>query len=405
MSYPSPYSIPLPGGIPQPAGPFSFMPSQGGLGTLTGGANGLLGRGAPSLGQAAFQSNPLGGQVAGRGLAGMVPAGAGGQALEAANALRGAGGMAGQAAGVGRLGSIGSAASSIPGAIRGAGVRGVASKAFLPMTAAWGADALVDNLNPGGNNSNYEQALQGAAWGAGAGATIGSIVPGIGTGIGAAVGGVAGGAIGVLGNMFGGGGDSEQEVDPIDIINNAVNTAGLDEGARAEITTTYSTLMALAQQYPEGSPEREAAEQQAIDGAGQMVLQFLGQKEQAGMQASNTLALQAQAGQIFEPLAADIEQSGQMYAQAMAGIRDQLPESYRAISDATVARELTSSQKLANAYRAQAAITPIADRLTQYQQDQQSYAAQQFSQMYAQQAAGQQGGGQVSSDVLASLGA
>jgi len=256
------------------------------------------------------------------------------------------------------------------------------------------ASAGIDKLDIGGNNSNWEQGLQGAALGAGAGAVLGPW--------GAAAGGAIGGAAGVLSNMFGGG-DDAKPMDPLSAINAAVNEAGISLEGRAQITEMYSTYMALAERFPEGSDQRAAAEAQALEGAAQMVLQVMQTEQQAPADVSNTLALQAQAAQIFEPLAQNTAETGRLYAEAMASLRPSLPESYWGIADANVARELTSSQKLADAYRAQAAVTPIVDKLTRYQQDNDSYAAQMFSQQYAQQAAGSMGGAGGGADLQALL--
>lgn len=256
---------------------------------------------------------------------------------------------------------------------------------------------LADRYTPGSHNSNIEQGLQGAALGAGTGAAIGSVVPGLGTGIGAAVGGIAGGAIGVLSNVFGGGGEAaDPREQGEEILANAIMQAGIDDAAASQIIDTYDTLLALSEGL-EGD-EKAAAEAAALDQAGQLVLGALQTREQTSAAATNTLALQQQAGAIFQPLADDIRQSTLAYANAMGGIRDQLPDEYRAIADATVAREMSSGNKLADAYMAQAAITPVVNQLTQYQQDFNSYAAQLFAQQLAQGAAA--GGGQADISAL-----
>lgn len=375
---------------PAPSGPMSLLPTPGGiagLGTnpLSPLARGLAGGVTPLA--------PL--PVMGGGLAAQVPAGVGAEALTAANALRGGGG------GLGGLASQ-AARSAGPLVPKGAAMRG----SLYGLAGSLGS-GLIDKTDIGGQNSNLEQGLQGAAQGAGLGAGLGLLggpfagltVPG-----GAAIGGAVGGAIGVLGNMFGGGGGGEEEeATPTKILANAINAAQLDPAATEEILTTYETLMALAESAPEGD-EREAARAMALDQAGQLVLQALQTRDESAAQATNALALQAQAGQIFEPLAQDIESSSLMYADAMKGIRPSLPAEYQAIADSQVARELTSADKLANAYRAQAQITPIVNQMTQYQQDNANYAAQMFAQALAQQAAGGGMGGQPSTqDVLAQL--
>lgn len=367
---PPPGVTPLPGGI-------------GAISGLGGGPNGVLARG---LGAAIPTPSVL--PSMGGGLASRVPVGVGQQAFNAASAL--GGGVAGTAASGGGL------ASRLPSFITGGAApigRAGLLRTSVPGIVGSIGSGLIDRTNIGGQNSNIEQALQGASAGAGIGAGLGALggpfaaltMPG-----GAAIGAVAGGTIGILGNMFGGGGDGEEaeQTDPIDIINRAVNAAQLDPDTQAEIYQTYSVMMAMAERYEEGSEERLAAENLALDQVGSLVLGALGARDEASSAATNTLALQAQAQDIFAPLAQDIETSGMLYAQAMNGIRDNLPAEYRAIADATTARELSSSQKLANAYRAQAAITPAISKLTQYQQDFNSYSAQQFAQALAQQASG-----------------
>ncbi len=365
-------------GITPTASPLNLGAS--GLGSLPGAEGGILARGLGGGLSSIAPRIPFG-----QTLASQVPRGAGAEALAAANALRGGG----QAA----AGGLASRLPSLGGLLQGGSV------AARPMLGGLGfglagtvGSSLVDKLNPGGQNSNLEQGLQGAATGAGIGAGLGlaggPFAP-LTSSAGAAIGGVLGGAIGVLGNMFGGGGDGESdaESDPVSILGNAINMANIPPDITEQILTTYEVSMALAEAQ-EDDGLREQLQAQAFEQAGQMVLAAIGQREQAQSSASNMLGLQSQAADIFDPLARDIETSGMLYADAMRGIRDDLPESYRAIADATTARELSSSQKLAAAYKAQAAITPVVNQLAQYQQDYNSFAAQQFAQALAQQAAG-----------------
>lgn len=268
---------------------------------------------------------------------------------------------------------------------------------------------LIDQMNPGGQNSNIEQGLQGAAVGAGIGGSIGSIVPGVGTAIGALAGGGIGGAVGVLSNMFGGGGGGDEAPEIETVLANAIASAGLDELATERVLTTYETQMALAEQY-EGDA-RVAAEDAAREAAGQQILMEMQQAQSAlasGLGGAsggpgNTLALQQQAASIFQPLAQDIRTNASLYAQAMEGIMPNLPESYRGVAQAQMARELTSADKMANAYIAQAALTPVAQQLSQYQRDQQAFANQLWSQTLAQQAAGATGGGGAATDISSLL--
>lgn len=328
------------------------------------------------------------------GLASQVPLGVGADA--AAGAL-GLGGLAGGAA-PSAAGSAGrSLASRASGLIPGLGsAEGGLLANFSKPTLAKGigyglagqiGSNVIGGFDLGGADSALDQALTYAAQGAGLGAPFGPW--------GAAVGGVGGGAYGILHNMFGGGGDGAPEVAPVEVLATAIQRAGLNPDYTEQVMQTYDTLIALADGL-EGDA-KDAAINQAFQQTSAMILQAMQQQQatqqQAAGNASNTLALQQQAQQIFQPLADDIRTSSNLYAQAMGGIRDQLPESYRAVSDATVARELTSADRLANAYQAQAALTPVVNQLTRYQQDQDAFAQQMFSQQLAQQAAAMNQGG------------
>lgn len=366
-----------------------------GLGSLPGAAGGILARGLPGAAAAAPRFAPV------STLASQVPRGVGAEALTAANALRGGGQAAARGAGglLSRLPSMG-------------GLLSGGSVAARPMLGGLGfgvagavGSGLIDRLNPGGQNSNLEQGLQGAATGAGIGAGLGLLggpLAPLTSSAGAAIGGLAGGALGVLGNMFGGGGgDGEEAASPIDILGTAIQSARLTPDQTEEILSTYEVMTALAENAPEGA-ERDALMAQAYDTAGQMILQAMQQEEATASGQSNMLALQAQAQDIFQPLAQDIRASGEMYANAMRGLSADLPPEYRKIADYQVARELSSSQKLAAAYQAQAAVTPAINQLAQYQQDYNALAAQTWQQAMAQQAAGM-GGGQQATDIAALL--
>ena len=341
-------------------------------------------------------------------LASQVPVGVGRAA--AADALN-LGASGASAAGRGGGGLLSRLPGALPSIARGPNVwstLGTGAKFTRGLGAGILGEAgsrIIDATNIGGQNSNVEQGLQGAAQGAALGALVGAPFFGVGAGVGAAAGGAIGGALGVLGNTLGlgGGGEDEDAPDPIEILGSGIQAAQLAPDQTEEILQTYEVLTALAEMQPEGEA-RDAAMAQAFDQSAAMILQAMQQKEQVASQAANTFALQAQAQDIFAPLAQDITDSSMLYANAMRGIRDNLPESYRGIADATVARELSSAQRLASAYQAQAAVTPVINQLTQYQQDYNNLAAQQFSQALAQQAAGGSAAlGGSTSDVLAAL--
>lgn len=285
----------------------------------------------------------------------------------------------------------------------GVGLGGLATRAGLGYAAGSIGSNLIDATNIGGQNSNIEQGLQGAAQGAGIGAGIGSVVPGLGTGLGALVGGGVGGTIGVLANVFGGGGEAEDpREDAENVLATAIQQARLDDATTSQILDTYEIQLTLAGAI-EDDAAREQAQLAALDQAGSMILQAVGARDQQTQTADNTLALQAQSQAIFQPLADDIRLSGAAYANAMEGLRGQLPPQFQALADAQVARETMSSNRLADAYMAQAAVTPVAQRLTQYQSDIQNLAAQQMSQMLAAQASGGYGGGGQTADIAALL--
>lgn len=361
------------------------------------------------------------------GLASQVPQGAGANALSAANALRpaaassggGASGLVSQlsnaARGTGGIGGVrgtmAAARSTLPGILGKGGIAGSLARG----APAFAADLAASSLFGEGDEGFGEQAgrgfLRGAGWGAVAAPAVAAI-PGVnlvGVPLVAAAAGITGtigAALDVLdaGKWFGGGGgDDTPAVDPDDVLANVLDTAALDDVTNAQIMDSYAIQMQMASTI-EDKEARAQAEAAALTSAATMALEALQTRDQATSAASNTLALQSQAGEIFEPLAQDIQMGAGLYAEAMGGLRDRLPESYQGIADATVARELSSADRLANAYRAQAAITPVVNQLTQYQQDYNNYAAQMFSQSLAQQAAGGAGSlGPSAQDVQAAL--
>lgn len=347
------------------------------------------------------------------GLVGQVPGL--GMNLPGVGSLPYTSGAGGGAGGLGaRLASVAPNVSGF-GLPEGMGLMGAARAAGPYVAAGQLANMGFDKLTPGSHNSNVEQGLQGAATGAGIGAGIGAL-GGLGVAdwltipVGAGVGGVIGGALGVLGNTFGWGGDKKDDSQSIkekgeEILGRAITTAGLDDATTAQILDTYEVQLQFAEALD--GKDKEAAQVQALNAASQMVLNAMGQRQQGTQDASNVLAIQAMANQTFQPIADDIRSGAAAYGTAMQGIRPNLPAMMQPIADMTLARELTSADRLANAYQAQAAMTPILQQLTQYQKDQQNLAAQQFSQMLAQQAAGGGTGmnGGSTQDVLAALGA
>lgn len=411
-----PFSV-YPPVSPTPAGPFTFAPSAGGIGSLAGnGANGVLGRASTLASQVPTH---IPGSAAARAIlpgggglpTSLLPAGAGAEATLAAQGLRGAGASAGGRLGGFALRGLGSA----EGVPAGLGFRGAmaAGRGALPGVLATSrlargaaglgsglvADFAADKLFGTEDESIAQQAGRGFTRGAGWGVVAAPALAATGIGIAglplvavaAGITGTIGAAMDVLdaGKWFGGGSgeDKEEAVQPDEIISTIFEVAQLDPGTQAEIMQQYGVLMAMS----ETTDDKELKAQmqmQALQTVGDLTLQSIGQRDQIAASASDTLALQAQARDIFEPLARDIESSSVMYADAMKGISGSLPEQYRGIAEHQALQQQYTGSRLADAYRAQAAITPVVDRLTQYQQDFNNYSAQQFSQALAQQAAG-----------------
>lgn len=343
------------------------------------------------------------------GLASQVPQGAGANALSAANALRPAAGGAARAGGsgasglvsqlAGSRGTMAAARSSLPGALGAGGFKGTLARSAPIFASDLAASALFGEGDEGFGEQAGRGFVRGAGWGAVAAPAVAAI-PGVNVvgvplvALASGITGTIGAALDVLdaGKWFGGGGDDTPAVDPDEVLANVLSTASLDDATNAQIMDSYAIQMQMASTL-EDKQARADAEAAALTSAASMALEALQTRDQATSAASNILALQSQAQEIFEPLAQDIQMGAGLYAEAMGGLRDRLPESYRGIADATVARELTAADRLANAYRAQAAITPVVNQLTQYQQDYNNYAAQMFSQSLAQQAAGGIGAG------------
>lgn len=262
---------------------------------------------------------------------------------------------------------------------------GRAARGFGYPLLGEAASLGIDYLNPGGQNSNLEQGLQGAAVGAGIGAGVGSVVPLLGTGVGAVAGGALGGAIGVLANTFGGGGGGDgEEADPLDVIATAMRTANLSPEATENILTQYETAIALADRAEDDKTKKQLKDA-ALEQTAQLIIATMQQEQlqadaQMDLSGPNLLAMQQQAQDIFQPLADDLRTNASLYAQAMSDIRGNLPKQYQPFADLQVANEMSGANKLAAAYQAQAALTPMVERLTQYQQDKNALANQLWQQ-------------------------
>lgn len=200
--------------------------ASGAAGLLGGGGGGLLGGGGITnlLGSAVRAGDwlGLGGiTIGGMGAGSALATGAGAASLGVASGTTLTGAQA--LALSGPLGGYGGAAGGIAGA--GGGVVGTGAAGAAATPGATAGTALSAYLAPVGAGfmlgSMFAPMLGlgrggtagvGALGGAAAGAAIGSIVPGVGTVIGGILGGIAGGAGGFLGF---GGGDKDQEIQPV----------------------------------------------------------------------------------------------------------------------------------------------------------------------------------------------
>lgn len=221
----------------------------------------------------------------------------------------------------------------------------------------------------------------------------------------AAVTGVIGAAADVfdLGAKLGFGG-GKKKVDPTVILTAAIQAANIDPQIAAQIQSTYDTSMQLAGMFDPSTKEDD--QRAAFEAAKSQIIASANSAQSAAQQQSaapDLLALQAMSQSIFAPITSGIEQSGADYANAMKGIRGSLPAEFQGMADAQVARHSAFSSQLANAYRAQAAMTPVMARMTQYQQDQQSFANQMWQQQQAQAMSGAGGAGEQAADVTAML--
>lgn len=308
---------------------------------------------------------------------------------------------------------VGWQASSANKLLSGAGKLGGFGRVVGPVAASAASNFAANQMGTGDTNPLQEAGrgfTRGAGWGPAAAAGVAAFggpaaVAGVPMVLAAsAVTGLIGAGLDLLdaGSWFGGG-DKSGEENPEKLLAEAIEAAGLDPATTEDIYDQYQVAMMLADAEPDET-QREEDKKAIFQQASQMVLMKMQEKEMmggagAGGGNANMLALQSQAQDIFAPLASDIEQSSVAYGNAMKGIREYLPEQFRAINDATVARELTSADRLANAYRAQASVVPAMNQLTQYQRDYQAMA----NTMFQRATSGQPGGGMVDPTVQGML--
>lgn len=273
------------------------------------------------------------------------------------------------AKGGGRLARFG------PGAIAS-----IAASPVGSLVGGGGADtAGVDRRDAG-------QALAGALTGAG----VGSLGGWPGALAGAVVGGV-GNALNVF-DVFGGGGDKAVNADPEYIggaLNDALADAGITGKTRDAIKNSTMSQLELA--------TTDAEKQQVLATAEQVIMQQAMAQENSTQQLAHSLALQAQAAQIFEPYAEANQRNADMAKVLFENASQGLPDSQRYLAAQFALGAQQQSDALTQQMMTTAVAQPRLDALVAQQQQIESVAAQlvQRALAGAMEPAGGQGGGGV----------
>lgn len=388
-------------------------------------------------------------------LAAMVPEGVGAEAATAANALRGAGavGAAGAGEGLGArlLGGFGGGEAAglagkagfqagvgrwLPGALGESGLATGLASVAAPTISGMAADKLFGKEDESVGRQLARGFTRGAGWAVPVGGALAA------TGVGAladvplAAIAAGTGTVGALldvfdaGKLFGGGGDKKPDWDAPKAnraLLDMMGQAAVDPLTAQKIMDTYAVQLKMVDNAVDADgkelsdKDKTAQRIQAYNNAQQLILQSVGSgyNTMGGIgglgggvsDPAQLLALQQAAGDIFNPIAQDIASTNDVYQQAMATNMGNLPADYQAVARAQMAQATRDSKSLADAYKAQAAITPVVQRLTQYQQDRDSLANQLWSQMmsqnlgaYMQGGAGLGGGGTDIASLLAAQG-
>ena len=306
--------------------------------------------------------------------------------------LRGALGSATSA--IGRLGGGGGGAG-LRGALTGVSGRALLGRAGIGAFAGSIGSNVIDRFNPGGQNSNIEQGLQGAAMGAGIGAGVGSVVPVIGTALGAGIGGAIGGGLGIAGNVFGWGGE-EERTDPRDQLNTWLGSVNITPDAARTIREQFEMEMLFA----EDAEDKDAAQAQALQNA-QLGIQQMWATEQAqAQQAERALAFQMSAQQYMAPHLTQMRETQNALSNYLESTASSLPPEFQPIARLTAHQGRAGAERMISAYANQVAAMSQTNALEQFYADSRNMAAQQLSAGIAQ---GVGGGGMSSTDLLAAL--
>ena len=252
--------------------------------------------------------------------------------------------------------------------------------------------SLIDRTNVGGQNSNWEQGLQGAAMGAGVGAGVGSVFPVVGTALGAGIGAIGGAGLGVLGNVFGWG-DGDEPADPREQLDSYLSNVNLSTEAQRNIREQFEMEMMFAEE----SEDPDAARQLALASAQEGIRQYWATEAQAEEQAERAMAFQMAAQQYMAPRLSEMTRMQEAFSGYIEGIADTLPPEYQPIARLTAHQGRAATERTAAAYANQIATMGQTNAIQQYYGDVQNMAAQQLSAGIAQGV----GGGQMNiSDML-----
>lgn len=255
----------------------------------------------------------------------------------------------------GRLVAVGGKA----GALRAAGLAG----------AGLMAGGFADNLNIGGENSNWDRGISGAVRGAGIGAGVGSIVPVIGTGVGAAIGGAAGAAINIFGPKQNKTKEFVSEAAKQQSALSAIADAhGLDAATKQQLLDAYNADVQTLGILGGKSPDKKAI-------AG-LVSQYVGQipavaqqRQTMNQAALGALAMQSQIGDYMKPYidnATAASNANASYYNSLAAkyASNPMADYYKAMAS----NENSFAAKNAQAWASSTQLLPTVQALAQAQQ-------------------------------------
>lgn len=219
---------------------------------------------------------------------------------------------------------------------------------------------IVDNMNIGGEGSNWDNILAGGTAGLGIGAGIGSVVPGIGTGIGAGVGLLVGGA---LEGLFGDKSNRESRMtEAYDTTTGLIRELGTQFGLNDEyMSNIMLSYEAQARMMLESGDEEglKALTEQMKVGLADTMLQYRMEQEMEAKQNERMLAIQQQFAPIFSSIIdRSALNSGVAYSQALVAA-DNLAASNPQLAELVrmnAANSQSSQDALMAAYASQAAL-------------------------------------------------